>query len=214
MSSEDKKIDGMREAWSRATDDDVLKAALEDWDGYTAEAQRIINEEISKRKLDRHLKPITGVHIKPHEPILKQWMRSIRLILLLILSVVPFVLLNLGLWSYYEWRDNHTLERIDNLERILNTEKIWLESTERRLQNKESELEKLVKDTSAWEKAVKSQDVRPSELTIKEYNILYTEYEDRLRKYNEKVEEYNSLIEKEVSRWYPYLSENDGKYQI
>jgi hypothetical protein len=178
MDGDDKKIDEMREAWLRASDDAVLKAALEDWDEYSAEAQHIINEEISKRKLDIQAKPTIGEPAKHDEPILIQWMRAVRLIFVFILLAIPFGLINLGLWSYYEWRDNRTLARINNIERFLNEEKNWLISTEKSLQNKQSEL------------------------TTQEHAALYAEYEDRVQKYNEEVEEYNSLIEKEVSRWY------------
>jgi N12 class adenine-specific DNA methylase len=178
MQSKDEHMNDMRESWARASNDALLKAAVEDWDEYSAEAQHIINEEISKRQLDIQVRPTIGEPIKPNEPILTQWLRAVRLIFLLILIVVPFGLINLGLWSYYEWRDNQALARINNLERLLDAEKNWLVSAEKSLQNKQSEL------------------------ATQEYTALYAEYEDRVRKYNEKVEEYNSLIEEDVSRWY------------
>ena len=45
------RIEEIKEAWAREGDEQVRKAVLENWKGYSQEAQFIIKEEVLRRKL-------------------------------------------------------------------------------------------------------------------------------------------------------------------
>jgi hypothetical protein len=48
-------IDEMKKAWEAALDSDVIRAAARDWDGYSSEAQAVIETEVRKRGLSKEV---------------------------------------------------------------------------------------------------------------------------------------------------------------
>lgn len=198
MDSERRKVE-MREAWSRATDEDILKAAGEDWDEYCPEAKIIINDEIKRRNLDVNTKSIPESFPKSKERLSQQighflfWLSFLGL----------YVALNFGLWVFYEWRESQVLPEIDRIEAFLDEEEGWLNSAERRLRTIQSQMEPYLKQDEASNIASRISLEKIVNLK-KEYETLYSEYEDRRQIYNKKVERYNELLDKIDTRWYAF----------
>lgn len=197
MSRKDKQIDEMREAWSRATDDDVLKASLEDWDEYSSEAQLFIKKEVFKRGLQVPVKPVC-IAKKTNTSSSEDWIK----VVIFLLSLFLIAAIDFGLWKYYEWRDVRILERTKELKLFIEKEERGIENTEKNLKSKDAEIQQALKEINNDSNTKNISNRELLESTLQEYNRLYRDYESRLKTYNEKVREYNSLINKIKTRWY------------
>jgi hypothetical protein len=187
----------IREAWARAGNDELLKAVLEDWEGYSSEAQLFIKKEVFKRGLPVAVKPI-GTSTDPNSHCGIDWARAVIFLLPLFLIAA----IDLGLWRYYEWRDTRILGRIEEQKLFIEREKTWIEATEKTLKSKDEEIHRIVDEASNHPNAESIPERISLDSAIQEYRRLHGDYENRLVTYNEKVSEYNSMIDKKYSRWY------------
>ncbi len=197
MRRERNRIEEIKQAWARESDEELVRAVREDWDGYSSEAQLVIKEEVLRRKLSVAVGPIhvrTNADVHGHADLERAL--AFLLPLLLIGSI------DLGLWRYYEWRDARVIQEMENARRFLETEKAWIETTEAALESNNEEIHKIVGQAAARRNAESISGTMSPDAVIQEYRRLYSDYETRLAKYNERVREYNSLTGKRYSRWY------------
>jgi hypothetical protein len=198
MDSEKRKLE-MREAWLRATDEDVLRAAGDDWNEYCPEAKIIINEEIKRRNLNVNTKPTSESFSKSKERLSQQIGRFLFLLSFLGL----YIALNFGLWVFYEWRESQVLPEVDRIEAFLDKKKSWLNSAKLRLRTTQSQIEPYLTQDEASNIAPRISLKKIVNLE-EEYETLYSEYESRRQIYNKKVERYNELLDKIDTRWYVF----------
>jgi hypothetical protein len=191
MKKPNNEIDEIKAAWERSTDEAVIRALNDDWYAYSAEAQTVINNEVTKRKLNIKTKPICGRHQETSLPLH-------MFLLKLAIFASPLILIaiaDVGLWRYYEWRDNSVKKEINSLNIFLENEQALIKSAEKKLDELATKISKTRPESA-------TNTMKDTELARQEYGTLYEEYEKRLEMYNTKVKEYNSLVKKVSSRRY------------